>query len=188
VIVALLAGCEGAPPPVVTPPPSTPRAIPTLAAQPSVAVAVAVSSPTATPAIVGDYPVLVRDRLMHVESTLTALDNQFATLRQSPIRITEAAWRTETLARVDDVAAAEGDLRALGARSGKDAQLYSEVSKLLGDLDFVVSEYRMAFDFDPDGNHFTRAGRAFRMTSDEVQSMLLNLRLSTAPTLTPAPH
>jgi hypothetical protein len=187
--MALLAGCEASVPPVITPPPSTPRSVPTLEGTRALGVAVSVGSPTPTPVLVGDYPTLVRDRLIGIETALKQLDQQFAVLRTSPALIVERDWRTETLKRVDDVGAAAALLKALGARSGPDAFLYSEVSKVLSDLDFVVSEYRMAFDFDPDGSHFSRAGRAEKMTFDEVESMLLGLRrgIGAAPTLTPTP-
>lgn len=184
----LLTGCDVAPPAVVTPPPSTPRVIPTLAARSSPAIAAPVTTATPTPVIAGDYGALVRDRLMSIDSRLAALDRQFAEVRASPFRMTQDDWRTATLERVEELGVAANALRALGARSGPEAMLYGEVSKLLMDLDFVVSEYRMAFDFDPDGNHFVRAGRAERMASDEVQSILRDLRVRTAPTFTPAPH
>src|SRR5581483_3731129 len=117
--------------------------------------------------------------LSAIESALAALDAQFALLKQSPFRMTQEDWRNDTLARVDDVGAANEALRALGARSGSDAALYSQVAKLISDLDFVVSEYHMAFDFDADGSHITRASRAEAMASEEVQSMLQTLRLTT---------
>lgn len=185
----LVYGCDAVPPPTITPPPSTPRSIPTLTGTRPVAVAVPLGTPTPTAPIVGDYSTLVRDRLIGIESALKGLDAQFTALKASPIRITQTDWRDDTLARLDDVAAATEALRALGARSGSDGFLYSEVSKVVSDLDFVVSEYRMAFDFDPDGSHFARAGRAEQMTSDEVASMLLGLRrgIGPAPTVTPIP-
>jgi hypothetical protein len=45
----------------------------------------------------------------------------------------------------------------------------------------------MALDFDPDGTHFTRAGRAEKMAADEVESIQSDLRRSAALTLTPRP-
>ena len=150
-VSVLVSGCEVAPPPTITPPPSTPRSIPTLEGTRPLAVAVPVGTPTPTVPIVGDYSTLVRDRLVRVESAFQALDAQFAVLQTAPIRITQADWRNDTLARLDDLAATNDALRALGARSGADGLLYGEVSKVSSDLDFVVSEYRMAFDFDPDG-------------------------------------
>jgi hypothetical protein len=188
-VSVLVSGCDVAPPPTITPPPSTPRSIPTLEGTRPLSVAVAVGTPTPTVPIVGDYSTLVRDRLVRVESAFKALDAQFAVLQTAPIRITQADWRNDTLARLDDLAATNDALRALGARSGADGLLYGEVSKVSSDLDFVVSEYRMAFDFDPDGSHLVRAGRAEKMTSDEVESMLLGLRrgIGPAPTLTPTP-
>src|SRR5438552_19209874 len=95
--VVLLNGCEPMPPPVVTPPPSTPRAAPSPFA--SVGVAVPAASPSPTAPIVGDYGSLVRDRVVAVQAALAALDAQFALLKDSPFRITQDDWRTETLSR-----------------------------------------------------------------------------------------
>jgi hypothetical protein len=186
-LAVLLAGCEASPPALVTPIPSTPRAFATLSADRTVSVAVAVGSATPTPQLVGDYPSLVRPRLDRVQQGLGRLEQQLNILRTSPIRMAEVDWRNQTQALLDDLASGNADLRALGARSGPDAALYAEVMKVTGDLDFVVSEYRLAFDFDADGTHFTRAGRAEKMTADEVESILSDLRRSAALTLTPRP-
>jgi hypothetical protein len=141
-------------------------------------------------ALVGDYSTLVRDRLVGVEAAQRQMDGQLNQLRATPALVVQPDWRTTMLMRVDDLGTATDTLRALGARSGADASLYEDVAKLLSDLDFVVSEYRMAFDFDPDGSHFIRAGRAEQMASTEVESMLLGLRrgIGPAPTITPAPR
>ncbi len=188
-VAVLLAACAPAAsvPPVITPPPTTPRTVPTLERTRPLPVAVALGTPTSTPVLVGDYSTLVRDRLVGVEASLAQLDQQLNQLRTSPALVMQPDWRTQVLSRIDDIATTTDTLRALGARGGADGILYGEVAKVLSDLDFVVSEYRMAFDFDPDGTHFTRAGRAEKMTSDEVESMLLDLRrgLGAAPTTTP---
>ena len=63
-VSVLVSGCEVAPPPTITPPPSTPRSIPTLEGTRPLAVAVPVGTPTPTVPIVGDYSTLVRDRLV----------------------------------------------------------------------------------------------------------------------------
>jgi hypothetical protein len=192
--VALLAvlACAPPQPAVVTPLPSTPRsfATPVQGTLASVGVAVAVASPTPTASTpTGDYPALVRPRLERIEQGLIRFESQLSVLRQSPVRMADADWRAQTSALLDELAAANADLRALGARVGPDAALYAEVSKLTGDLEFVVDEYRLAFDFDPDASHFARAGRAERSTADEVQSMLAGLRrpIGTPPRLTPSP-
>jgi hypothetical protein len=148
---------------------------------------VAVGSATPTPQLVGDYPGLVRPRLDRVQQGLGRLEQQLNILSTNPIRMAEADWRSQTQSLLEDLASANTDLRILGARSGPDAALYAEVSKLNGDLDFVVSEYRMALDFDADGTHFIRAGRAEKMAADEVESILSDLRRSAALTLTPRP-
>jgi hypothetical protein len=188
-LALFVVGCDAGPPPVITPLPSTPRTIATLSADRtvSVGVAVAVGSVTPTPQLVGDYPTLVRPRLDQVQQVLGRLDQQLNILRTNPIRMAEPDWRRQTQGILGDLAAANADLRALGARSGADAALYAEVLKVNGDLDFVVSEYRMAFDFDPDATHFTRAGRAQKSTADEVESIQSDLRRSMLLTLTPRP-
>ncbi len=147
----------------------------------------AVGSTTPTPQLVGDYPTLVRPRLDRVQQGLGHLEQQLNILTTNPMRMAEADWRSQMQSLLEDLANANTDLRALGARSGPDAALFAQVMKLNADLDFVVSEYRMALDFDADGTHFTRAGRAEKMTADEVESILSDLRRSVALTLTPRP-
>src|SRR5438132_1316685 len=186
-VAVLLVGCEAPPPAFVTPIPSTPRSIATLSGDRTVSVAVAVGSATPTPQLVGDYPTLVRPRLDRVQQGLGRLEQQLKILTTSPMRMAEADWRSQMQSLLEDLANANTDLRALGARSGPDAALFAQVMKLNADLDFVVSEYRMALDFDADGTHFTRAGRAEKMTADEVESILSDLRRSVALTLTPRP-
>ena len=144
----------------------------------------AVGSTTPTPQLVGDYPTLVRPRLDRVQQGLGHLEQQLNILTTSPMRMAEADWRSQMQSLLEDLANANTDLRALGARSGPDAALFAQVMKLNADL---VSEYRMALDFDADGTHFTRAGRAEKMTADEVESILSDLRRSVALTLTPRP-
>ena len=190
VSAVLLSACVGGPPPVVTPIPqpaalgSTLRPTQTTAGERPLPVAVAVGTPTATPLLSGDYATLVRPRLEHVQQTLAQLDQHIAILRTAPVRLAESDWRAEAQARVEAIGGANTDLRALGARTGADAALSAEVLKLVGELDFVVDEYHQAFDFDPDGTHFTRAGRAERSTADDVDSLLTQLRRrsGTAPT------
>jgi hypothetical protein len=186
-LVLVLVGCQAPPPAVITPIPSTPRTFATPTEQRAVSVAVAAASPTATAALVGDYPSLVRPRVERVEQGLGRIDQQLAIVQQSPVRMAAEDWRNQTQGVLEDLAAAASDLRALGARGGSEAALYAEVFKLLTDLDFVVSEYRMALDFDPDGSHFIRAGRAAKTTGDEVESILLGLRRPIGPALTPTP-
>jgi len=186
-LAILIGGCEAPPPAFVTPIPSTPRSIATLSADRTVSVAVAVGSTTPTPQLVGDYPTLVRPRLDRVQQGLGHLEQQLNILTTNPMRMAEADWRSQMQSLLEDLANANTDLRALGARSGPDAALFAQVMKLNADLDFVVSEYRMALDFDADGTHFTRAGRAEKMTADEVESILSDLRRSVALTLTPRP-
>src|SRR5712691_12833537 len=186
-VAVLSVGCAAPPPAFVTPIPSTPRSIPTLSADRTVSVAVAAGSATPTPQLVGDYPTLVRPRLDRVQQGLGRLEQQLNILNTNPMRMAEADWRSQMQSLLEDLASANTDLRTLGARSGPDAPLYTEVKKLNGDLDFVVSEYRMALDFDADGTHFIRAGRAEKMAADEVESILSDLRRSAALTLTPRP-
>jgi hypothetical protein len=186
-LAALIVGCDAPPPAFVTPIPSTPRTIATSSADRTVSVAVAVGSATPTPQLVGDYPTLVRPRLDRVQQGLGSLEQQINILRTNPIRMAQEDWRNQAQSMLDDLASANTDLRTLGARSGPDAALFAEVKKLNDDLDFVVSEYRMALDFDADGTHFVRAGRAEKMTADEVESILSDLRRSVALTLTPRP-
>jgi hypothetical protein len=186
-LAVLIAGCEAPQPAFVTPIPSTPRSIATLSADRTVSVAVAVGSATPTPQLVGDYPTLVRPRLDRVQQGLGRIEQQLNILRTNPIRMAEADWRNQMQSLLEDLANANTDLRNLGARSGPDAALFAEMKKLNDDLDFVVSEYRMALDFDADGTHFTRAGRAEKMAADEVESILSDLRRSAALTLTPRP-
>jgi hypothetical protein len=44
----------------------------------------------------------------------------------------------------------------------------------------------MALDYDPDASHFTRAGRAEKTSSDEVQSILADLQRAASLTALPA--
>jgi hypothetical protein len=183
----LLAACEAPPPAVVTPIPSTPRAIATLNDERPLSVAVAVGPPTPTPALVGDYATLVRPRLERVGQGLKRLEQQLAVLQQSPIRMAEQDWRAQTRDILDELALGTADLRALGARVGAQGQLSAEVMKLVSDLDFVVDEYRMALDFDPDATHFARAGRAQKTSTAEVESILSELRRPVGIALSPTP-
>jgi hypothetical protein len=187
-LAVLIVGCEAPLPAFVTPIPSTPRSIATLSADRTVSVAVAVGSATPTPQLVGDYPTLVHPRLDRVQQGLSRIEQQLNILKTNPIRMAEADWRNQLQSLLEDLASANADLRSLGARSGPDASLYADVMKLNGELDFVVSEYRMALDFDADGTHFIRAGRAEKMAADEVESMLVGLRRTAALTLTPRPR
>jgi hypothetical protein len=174
-----------APQPVAVPTATVaPRATPTPAR--ALAVAVAVGSPTPMPVLVGDYPTLVGQRLERIQQGLMRFEQQLAVLKTAPLRMADDDWRAQTHSLLDDLAASSADLRGLGARSGADAALYAEVLKLLDNLDFVVSEYRMAFDFDPDATHFIRAGRAEKTTADEVESLLSDLRRPIGPAPTPS--
>jgi hypothetical protein len=190
ILSVVIGGCQPTTPAVITPPPVTPSATaPTLPASArTLAVAVAVGSPTPTVVVASDYPTLVRPRIERIQKGLTSLEQQLGLLVQSPVRMAQDDWRAQTASMLDELAAASQDLRALGARSGADAARFAEVDKLLTDLDFVVDEYRMAFDFDPDGTHLVRAGRAERTTAAEVASIISELRspIGVAPTLTPA--
>ena len=185
-----LGACEALPPPMITPIPSTQRTLgaPTPERSASVAVAVAVGSPTATPALVGDYPTLVRPRVADIQQRLARLAEQLSVLRTAPMRMAEADWRAQTLAVLDDLAAASAALRALGPRVGADAALSADVKQLVDDVDFVVDEYRLAVDFDPDASHFARAGRAQKTSVDAAESILaqLNRPVGRVPTPTPA--
>jgi hypothetical protein len=138
------------------------------------------------PVLVGDYPTLVGQRLERIQQGLMRFEQQLAVLKTAPLRMADDDWRAQTHSLLDDLAASSADLRGLGARSGADAALYAEVLKLLDNLDFVVSEYRMAFDFDPDATHFIRAGRAEKTTADEVESLLSDLRRPIGPAPTPS--
>jgi hypothetical protein len=146
-----------------------------------------VSSPTATPALVGDYPTLVRQRVEVVQQSLGKLEQHLGLVQQSPIRMTQNDWRAQMQLILDDIANANEGLKVLGARSGQNAALYAEVSKVVTDVDFVVSEYRMAFDFDPDGTHFLRAGRAEKSAADEVESIRFELQRQNGVAALPTP-
>src|SRR5262245_39593545 len=93
------AACDVGPPPVVTPVPSTPRAIPTLSSEASadrpLSVAVAVGPPTPTPVLVGDYATLVRPRIERVGQGLSRLEQHLSVLQQSPVHMVEKDWRTQ---------------------------------------------------------------------------------------------
>jgi hypothetical protein len=191
-VVLTLAGCQAAPPAVVTPPPftpATPRPTAPAAETRQLGQAVPVASPTATPILVGDYAALVRPRLDQVQQALGKLEQHLTLLQQAPIRMTQDDWRSQMQSILDDLANANSSLKALGARGGSDAALYAETSKMAADVDFVVDEYRLAFDFDPDGSHFLRATRAEKSMADEVESIRSGLQrhIGVAPTLTPAP-
>jgi hypothetical protein len=179
-------GCA-APPAVSTPPPVT-DAQPTAAPTPvrPLGLAVAAGTPTATPILVGDYATLVRPRLELVQQVLTRLDQQLAVLLKTPMRMADDDWRSQTQSILDDLAAGSGDLRALGPHVGTQTALNSQVMKLLDSLDFVASEYRMALDYDPDGTHFIRAGRARLTTEDGVASLLSDLRRPVLPAPSPS--
>src|SRR5579859_4012918 len=163
VMCALVATGCAAPPPVSTPPPAVTAAPQATAAPTAVrplGLAVAAGTPTTTPVLVGDYATLVRPRLELVQQGLTRLDQQLAVLLKAPMRMAEDDWRAQTQTVLEDLATGSGDLRALGPRVGNQTALYGQLMKLLDNLDFVVSEYRMALDYDPDGTHFIRAGHA----------------------------
>ncbi len=134
-------------------------------------VAVAVGSPTATPALVGDYASLVRPRLEHIQHDLADIEQRLAELQKTPVLMAQDDWRNQMFGTLDDLALSEADLRSLGSR----VPLKENVLKLVSDLDFVVSEWRMALDYDPDATHFLRAGRAEKMTADEVAAVLSEL-------------
>jgi len=183
----ILCACSSATPAVAPTVVATSR--PNLTATPerAVAIAVAVGSPTATPALVGDYSTLVRPRLEHVQQSFTQLEQQLAVLQKAPMRMAQEDWRNQMLGILDDLALSEADLRTLGSRVTAPPALNVEIVKLVGDLDFVVSEWRMALDYDPDATHFIRAGRAEKMTADEVDSILSELRRPIGPAPTPKP-
>jgi hypothetical protein len=184
------AACQAAQPAVVTPPPFTPAAARTQASATqtgAVAVAVPVGSPTATPPLVGDYRTLVRSRVEVVQQSLGKLEQHLGLVQQSPVRMSENDWRAQMQLILDESASANEGLKVLGARGGADAALYAEVSKVVTDVDFVVGEYRMAFDFDPDGTHLLRAGRAEKSTADEVESIRLELQRQVGFGASPTP-
>jgi hypothetical protein len=149
--------------------------------------AVAVGSPTATPVLVGDYATLVRPRLEHIQQGFMQLKQQLAVLQKEPMRMAQEDWRSQMLGILDDLALSEADLRTLGSRVTAPALLNTEMVKFLDDLDFVVSEWRMALDYDPDASHFIRAGRAEASTADEVESILSEVRPPIPPVRTPTP-
>jgi hypothetical protein len=173
---------------MITPIPSAPRTLGVPAPERTVALAVAIGTATATPALVGDYPTLVRPRVERVQQGLGRLDQQLGVLRTAPVRMAEADWRAQTHSILDELAAANADLRALGARVGADGALGAEVQKLVGDVEFVVDEYRLAIDFDPDATHWARAGRAEKSTADEVESILAEFRRPIGRLPTPTPN
>ena len=72
----ILVGCS--PSPVVVPPTSVaaPRPIVTATSERPLGVAVAVTSPTPTPELVGDYPTLVRPRLEHIQQSFGQLEQE----------------------------------------------------------------------------------------------------------------
>lgn len=135
------------------------------------AIAVPVASPSATPALVGDYASLVRPRLEHVQQDLKQIEQHLAELQKAPLLMAQDDWRNQMFGTLDDLSVSEADLRSLGSR----VPLKEEAVKLVGDLDFVVGEWRMALDYDPDATHFIRAGRAEKMTADEVAAILSEL-------------
>jgi hypothetical protein len=188
-VSALVAvACQAAPPAVSTPPTVTAAQATPLATQARpLGLAVAAGSPTPTPVLVGDYATLVRPRLEGVQQGLMQLDQQLAVLLKLPMRMADDDWRAQTLNVLDDLAARSGDLRTLGRRAGaNDTALSSRVMKLLDNIDFVVSEYRMALDYDPDGSHFARAGHARLSTEDDVASALQDLRGPVRPAPSPS--
>jgi hypothetical protein len=185
-LLGALVGCT-APPAVSTPATvATPQATAAQTPARPLGLAVAVGTPTATPALVGDYATLVRPRLELVQQVLTQLDQQLAVLLKTPMRMADDDWRSQTQTILDDLAAGSGDLRSLGPRVGTQTTLNSKVMKLLDSLDFVASEYRMALDYDPDGTHFIRAGHARLTTEDDVASLLSDLRRPVLPAPSPS--
>jgi len=179
----ILGGCSSPVAPAPTPVPTRVTVTPERA----LAIAVAVGSPTATPMLVGDYATLVRPRLEHVQQDLAQIEQQLAVLQNAPLRMAQEDWRNQMLGILDDLALSEADLRSLGTRVPVLPALTTEIGKLLGDLDFVVSEWRMALDYDPDATHFMRAGRAEKETADEVESILAELRRPVGRAATPTP-
>jgi hypothetical protein len=189
VLLSALVAAACQPPPAVSTPPTVTTAQPTPVATQArpLGLAVAAGSPTPTPVLVGDYATLVRPRLESVQQGLMQLDQQLAVLLKAPMRMADDDWRAQTLNVLDDLATRSGDLRTLGRRAGaKETALASQVMKLLDNLDFVVSEYRMALDYDPDGTHFARAGHARLSTEDDVTSILQDLRGPVLPAPSPS--
>jgi hypothetical protein len=183
----ILGGCSSPASPEPTPVAAIPRPNLTSTPERPLALAVAVGSPTATPALVGDYPTLVRPRLEHIQQGFTQLEQQLAVLQKDPIRMAQDDWRNQLLGILDGLAISEADLRTLGSRVIAPPALNSEMVKFIDDLDFVVSEWRMALDYDPDASHFIRASRAEKMTANEVESILSELRRPIGPAPTPTP-
>jgi hypothetical protein len=189
VLLSALVAAACQPPPAVSTPPTVTTAQPTPVATQArpLGLAVAAGSPTPTPVLVGDYATLVRPRLESVQQGLMQLDQQLAVLLKAPMRMADDDWRAQTLNVLDDLATRSGDLRTLGRRAdANQTGLNSQVTKLLDTLDFVVSEYRMALDYDPDGTHFARAGHARPSTEDDLASVLQDLRRPVLPAPSPS--
>jgi hypothetical protein len=188
VLAVIFGGCSAPPGEVITPIPATPRQAATQTQERPLAVAVARGTPTPTPELVGEYRELVRPRVERIQLGLYHIEQQLAIAQKSPVRMVQDDWRREMLSILDELAAANADLRALGARTGQDAALAADMQKLATSLDFVIDEFRLAIDFDPDGSHIVRAGRAEKATADQVDSILLMFRrpaIGVAPTPTP---
>ena len=184
----ILCGCSSptAPGPPTVATTERPNATATPDSRP-LAVAVPVASPSATPALVGDYATLVRPRLEHVQQGLAQIEQQLAVLQKAPLLMAQEDWRNQMFGILDELALGEADIRSLSTRVSASPALNVEITKFVGDLDFVVSEWRMALDYDPDATHFVRAGRAEKMTADEVESILSELRRPIGPASTPTP-
>jgi hypothetical protein len=164
--------CDASPPPIVTPPPtsvSTP--LPTR----PLGVAVPVGSATPTPQLVGDYASVMRPRLLTIQQDFSHLEQQLAIAQKTPLLMVQDDWRNQTGGVLQDLLAASADLRSVATRLGSRTN-HADVLKLADDVDFVANEFRMAFDYDPDANHFIRAGRAEKTTRAELDSILTSLR------------
>jgi hypothetical protein len=104
------------------------------------------------------------------------LDQQLAVARQAPMRMADDDWRDLTGAVLDAILADSSAIRAVTTRAAPRAPDGPASIKLADDADFTANEFRMALDYDPDGTHFIRAGRAERMAVQELDGLSNQLR------------
>jgi len=149
---------------IVTPTPS-----------PQLAVAVPVGSPTATPALVGDFSTLMRPRLAALRGDFMRIEQQLAVAQQAPLRMADDDWRNQMASILEAILTDSAAVRTLTTRLTPPAPIGPAATKLADDADFVANEFRMALDYDPDGTHFIRAARAERTTLQELDDLASQL-------------
>src|SRR5262245_40649521 len=98
----LVAACQASAPPAMQPEPAALRTATAGPAQP-LRMAVAVGSPTPTPALSGDYATLVRAQLETMQRAFGRLDQQLSIAQKAPMRMADDDWLNQTRTVLEDL-------------------------------------------------------------------------------------